>query len=146
MIRRWWERHPDANIGGATEASGVLAVDLDMRDGKTLKRKLGVENWAAIAPEGEPGVQHLTASDGFHLMWRGDHGVRPSNGQVAESVDVKSQGVVHPPARIRDPRGRVPDGGWSAPPENRGQPRGLRALRAVATSRKAKAHNTAGER
>lgn len=32
-IRRYWARHPDANIGIATGASGLLVVDLDATDG-----------------------------------------------------------------------------------------------------------------
>ena len=33
IIRQWWARWPKANIGVATEASGLVCVDVDVKDG-----------------------------------------------------------------------------------------------------------------
>ena len=42
MIRRYWKRWPDANIGLATgQASGIIVVDVDPRNG-------GNETWAEL--------------------------------------------------------------------------------------------------
>ena len=45
-IRQWWSRHPDANIGIATGPSGLVAIDVDVKDGA-----LGMESWGDILQE-----------------------------------------------------------------------------------------------
>jgi hypothetical protein len=86
-IRAWWKRWPDANIGIACGASGIIVADLDVKGGGK-----GPENWEQLVAgvEHQAGFSVTTPSGGLHLIWRGS-GVPSSNGVLARSVDIKAE-------------------------------------------------------
>ena len=89
-IRLWWARWPKANIGVATEASGLVCVDVDVKDGKR-----GAENWLGIREElgheiAETWTQR-TPTGGLHALYRANgHRVRSS--EVRNGIDTKAIG------------------------------------------------------
>lgn len=103
IIREWWTRQPNANIGIATEPSGLIIPDLD------VKNDDGPANWAELL--GQHGltlhpIVVTTASGGYHHYYRGE----PVKGRIGilPSVDVKSQGgYVVAPGSVLD--GSDPD-------------------------------------
>jgi hypothetical protein len=98
IIRAWWERWPEANIGCATGASGLVVIDLDPRHG-------GIDAWEALA--GRLGLsvatrKARTGSGGLHLYFKAPAGVTIGNsaGKLGPGIDVKASGgyVVLPPS------------------------------------------------
>jgi putative DNA primase/helicase len=89
IIRQWWERWPDANIGVATgKVSGLAVLDVDPRNGgdevlEDLERREG---------DLPATVESLTGGGGRHVLFRyPEGGVRSRNG-LAEGLDLKSDG------------------------------------------------------
>jgi hypothetical protein len=125
VIGEWAARWPNANIGVATgEASGVMVVDLDVKDGRN-----GLENLAALARTGKvlpPSPVALTPSGGRHLYFRAVPGVRNVVGITAAGrglalgIDVRAEGgfVVAPPSERANGRYR-----WLVPPMTPAFPR-----------------------
>ncbi|TXK18446.1 bifunctional DNA primase/polymerase [Homoserinibacter sp. GY 40078] len=134
QIRRWWTARPDANIGISCGPSGIIVADLDVKNGGT-----GPANWAGLVAdvEHEPGFACVTPTGGTHLIWRGT-GVASSNGQVAESVDIKAEGgyIVAPGSSIGGQQYRTATG--ESLPRIEELPVASEALRAAATSRGAR--------
>jgi len=62
-IRRWWAETPRANIGLCAGASGLIVVDLDVKNGVD-----GLKAWAALGVEVTT-VTSQTASGGRHLFY-----------------------------------------------------------------------------
>ena len=94
QIRKWWTQHPFANIGIATEPSGLIVVDLDVREGKD-----GIAEWQELQDEygAIDTLQAITGSGGLHLyMW----GHRQSGSDFRPGLDIKSAGgyVLAPPS------------------------------------------------
>lgn len=89
VIRAWWERWPDANVGIAT-GGGLVVVDVDPRHGGDdglvdLRRTLG------DLPDT---VECLTGSGGRHIYVSVGEGVvvRNSAGTLAQGVDIRGEG------------------------------------------------------
>lgn len=99
VIRGWWNRWPEANIGLATGESGFVVIDIDPRNG-------GTETWATIVaahgPELEDTTTTLTPSGGRHFIFRAPEGVpiRNSAGRLGPGFDVRANGgcIVLPPS------------------------------------------------
>jgi hypothetical protein len=68
QIRRWWAEHPDAEIGGACRASGRIAIDVDVADGKDGLAKLA-ELERIWGPLPRDCVQR-SGRGGLHLVFR----------------------------------------------------------------------------
>jgi len=99
-IRQWWSRHPDANVGIATGPSGLVVVDVDVKDGA-----LGVESWRDILQEhGQALGETLTAetpTGGLHVIYRANGlAVRSSAGTLGPGLDVRADGgyILAPPS------------------------------------------------
>ena len=95
VIRNWWARWPDANVGIATgKKSGIFVLDVDPRHGgdKTLGDRMD-----------NPGTELIvqTGSGGTHFYYAYDpaHPVGSRNG-VLQGIDVKGDDgyVVAPPS------------------------------------------------
>ncbi|MGL5964517.1 MAG: VapE domain-containing protein [Fusobacteriaceae bacterium] len=89
VIRGWWERWPDANVGIAT-GGGLVVIDVDPRHGGDdglvdLRRTLG------DLPDT---VECLTGSGGRHIYVSVGEGVtvRNSAGTLAPGVDIRGEG------------------------------------------------------
>jgi hypothetical protein len=102
QICRWWNRHPDANIGIVTGAkSGLVVIDLD-NDGSTS----GEKNFAAMARAFGTAPETLTARTGRgkHLFFRHPGiSLKNSASRLAPGVDVRADGgyVVAAPSMHR---------------------------------------------
>jgi len=101
QIAQWWEQWPKANIGVACGPSGLVVIDLDVKNGAN-----GVEAWEwlcaqlDIPPWDAPMVE--TPSGGRHLYYSAPEGVtvRNSTARLGPGIDVRGDGgyVVAPPS------------------------------------------------
>jgi hypothetical protein len=90
IIRGWWDRWPDACIGVDCGKSGLIVVDLDVKDGID-----GPGNWKNLVDGHDvPATFYVrTPSKGWHLWFRDPGGkYRLSAGKVAPAVDVRAGG------------------------------------------------------
>lgn len=97
VIRRWWDRWPSANIGGATGAeSGFFVLDVDGGHGEDSLSAL--EKQRAPLPET---VEARTGGGGRHLFFRHPgEAVRNSVRRLGAGLDVRGDGgyVILPPS------------------------------------------------
>lgn len=101
MVRDWWTREPDANIGLATgRRSGVIVIDLD---GPAAEEAYGVlllrhgNPGSPAAPDGAT----VRTGKGWHIyLAPGDSDIRNSASRIAQGIDVRGDGgyVVAPPS------------------------------------------------
>ena len=97
VIRAWWTRWPDANIGLACGASGLVVLDFDTDkddfQGGELLERLRREH---------PTTTARTGGGGMHLLFRQPEGVELGNsrGRLPRGVDVRGHGgyIVLPPS------------------------------------------------
>lgn len=93
QIRKWWNRWPRANIGGATgSASGRVALDVDVKNGAP-----GLDSLQALVDElGEAILDTAvvqTPSGGLHHIYRQNGEViRNSAGKLGPGLDVRGDG------------------------------------------------------
>jgi hypothetical protein len=89
-IRGWWARWPDAGIGIDCGRSGLVVIDVDLKNGVD-----GVAGWKQLADGRAPAVNFYAAtpSGGWHVYYRDPDGrYRNSAGQLAPGVDVRGVG------------------------------------------------------
>jgi hypothetical protein len=95
-IRRWWSQWPDANIGVACGASGIVAIDVD-----------GAAGWEQLEYGGydlPETLTQITGKDrGKHAIYAaGGHGLRNQGGMFGEpGVDIRGDGgyIIVAPSR-----------------------------------------------
>lgn len=95
VVRRWWIKHPEANIGMPTgRRSGILVLD---GDGEKGVRTLEESGYSEDAPKVR------TGSGGTHVYasYPEEEEIRNSAGKIAPGLDVRSEGgyVLLPPSR-----------------------------------------------
>ncbi len=79
-IRAWWGQRPDANIGVHLGAAGLVAVDIDPRNGGDLSN----------LPQPVPDTLTAdTGGGGLHLLYKIPAGRKVRTGKLAQGVDVK---------------------------------------------------------
>ena len=96
-IDAWWQQWPDANIGIATGASGLVVIDVD-------SGKPGCEWDELVARLGKlpetPTAR--TPSGGYHYYFEAHEGVevKSNAGKLAAGVDIRAHGgyVIAPPS------------------------------------------------
>ncbi len=100
MIRTWWARWPDANIGMPTgPTSGIVVIDIDCGEGKC-----GDATFAELAsgkPDVPRTVESLTGSGGRHLLFRSpDPTIGNTAGKLGKDIDTRGDGgyIVMPPS------------------------------------------------
>jgi hypothetical protein len=105
VITAWWERWPNALIGGAT-GHRTFCVDLDRKKGGSD----GIATWEALAAEhgGAPEtLSTTTPSTGRHLHFSHVDGFRniPLD-KLGPGIEIKAEGgyVILPPSRLADGR------------------------------------------
>ena len=89
IIKGWWQRFPDANIGVAMSRNGLVAIDVDPRNG-------GLETVDALRERHgslESDVQQITGGGGDHYIYRAPEGVTLP-GKLGPGVDVKHHGYI----------------------------------------------------
>ena len=100
-IHAWWKQWPTANVAIATGQSGLVVVDVDVKNGAQ-----GVESWrdlvATHGQELESTVCAETPSGGLHYYFKANgRQVRNSASKLGPGLDVRAQGgyVVAPPSK-----------------------------------------------
>jgi putative DNA primase/helicase len=88
IIKAWWKRWPDANIGIATgQASGILVLDVDGKVGRANLKKLQEEHGRL------PKTVTVKTGKGRHLYFRcADVRVSNSAGRIGKGIDVRGDG------------------------------------------------------
>jgi len=90
LVRAWWTSWPNALIGVVCGPSGIVAIDIDVKDGR--------DGWGTIdalmRKHGElPGTRTSeTPTGGAHLLYRAPEGFElgPSAGTIGEGVDIRA--------------------------------------------------------
>ncbi len=116
IIRDWWTRHPNANIGVAVEPSGLVILDVDTANGKrgreslaeiesalagTLCARTGSGGMHAIYARGphEP-KQHLNIRPGLDLIGKGYFIAPPSRHNSGEAYYWQNEDTIAPLPQI----------------------------------------------
>ncbi|MCA9052131.1 MAG: bifunctional DNA primase/polymerase [Planctomycetaceae bacterium] len=86
-IERWWSEVPFRNIGLACGVSGIVAVDIDPRNG-------GDQSWADLLDINQDGtlpatLEAETGSGGRHILFK-HPGFPVKNRSIAKGVDIKA--------------------------------------------------------
>lgn len=95
-IRRWWEEHPDANIGIRTgQASDLLVIDVDPRNHGRIVLDLLQEAYGPLPDT--PTVISGSGGRHYYLTWTD---VRSGTNALGDGVDIQADGkyVVAPPS------------------------------------------------
>ncbi len=95
IIKNWWQRSPQANIGVACAPSGFVVLDVDPRNGGdetfgSLRKELGdlPATWTCLTPGG-----------GQHYYFRDSVGEYA--GKLGDGLDIKFNGyVIAPPSYV----------------------------------------------
>jgi putative DNA primase/helicase len=88
IIKAWWSKWPDANIGIATgRSSGIFVIDVDGDVGKSSLERLQAEHGPL------PKTVTVRTGKGRHRYFRGD-GARVGNyvGRIGKGIDVRGDG------------------------------------------------------
>jgi P4 family phage/plasmid primase-like protien len=112
ILRGWWAAQPDANIGLHPEPSGLVAVDLDCKDGRN-----GLASWAALKVDNNT-VTSQTPSGGVHLIYEANGlAVRNTEDFLGSGIETRVRGyyILLPPSRLSE-GGRYE---WLEPPDSR---------------------------
>ncbi len=87
-IQKWWERHPDANIGVDCYKSGLTCIDIDIKNEK--KGQESFDTWEKEFGWGTT-LTVRTPSGGFHLIYKAN-GYKNSVEKLAPGIDVRGDG------------------------------------------------------
>jgi len=90
VIRGWWTRDPDANVGLRMGPAGLVGIDVDVKDGAP-----GMTEWRELVAELGPGIEATlcaeTPSGGMHFYYSANgHSFPPSAGKLAPGLDVRA--------------------------------------------------------
>ena len=99
LIRSWWgpdSRLNDCMIGVSTEPSGVVLIDLDVKNKPGGIPQDGIAEWAKLYPDPYPfpAAVGTSSTGGRHLAYRANpkRPVRTTAGEVAPAVDTRGIG------------------------------------------------------
>ena len=119
-IVRWWKQHRNASIGCACEASGIVVIDLDQKNGKEGISEISkICKNHGIDPTGAFRV--VTPTGGQHYIFLYDYSSGPLKGGtdlLARGVDVKASGgyVILPPSKVNSGYYKMDGNTWSGTP------------------------------
>ena len=106
QVKKWWAEHPNANIGLDCGKSGIIVIDVDLKQG-------GMANWNMLCEEHDIDTDTLriiTPSQGRHIFYLAPK-VEIGNSRNLEGhgIDVRGVGgyVVLPPSVTAKGRYRV---------------------------------------
>jgi len=104
VIKNWFETRPKMNYGIACGQSGLLVVDLDVKNGDN-----GIANWRSLSTNLNLDTFEVeTPSGGLHLYFWGE-GFRNSAGTIARGVDLRASG-----GYVVGPGSETPEGTYSS--------------------------------
>lgn len=72
QIRKWWEEHPNSNIGIATgsRSHGLIVIDVDTNPAKNKQGAKSLQEWQAEHGEFPPTCVAVSGSGGLHYYYR----------------------------------------------------------------------------
>lgn len=93
-IKQWWTKYPNAAIGISCEASNLICVDIDTKDGRK-----GFENFMRLNISDVGALHGITPSGGNHIIYSG---IANSYANVITGIDLRSGGAyfIAPPSQI----------------------------------------------
>ena len=99
-IKKWWTKHPTANIGIACgePSGGLLVIDLDVKE-NGISGLDTLHNWERDNGELPETVRSITGKGGAHILYRIQY--REKNRvNLLEGIDIRSDGgyIVAPPS------------------------------------------------
>lgn len=89
-ITAWWTAEPEAGIGVAMQASGLVAVDVDPRNGGHFD----LERIEAEHGKLETDVLAFTGGGGLHLVFLAPSDIGRLPGKLAKGIDLKADGYI----------------------------------------------------
>ncbi len=108
-IRAWWAKYPNANIGIACGASGLVVLDVDVKHDA-----LGMESWRDLLAEHGPALGETvcaeTPTKGMHFYYRAKGRLGNSTGKLGPGLDVRANGGYVAAAPSVTPEGSY---GWA---------------------------------
>lgn len=95
LLTSWWQRCPQANVGLAVAPSGLIVLDVDVKDGKR-----GMESLGALPGPLPHTLRARTGSGGFHAFYSRPAGIAPFQRIGARpGIDIIGNGyVILPPS------------------------------------------------
>lgn len=107
VITRWWTEQPDANIGIALKASGLVAVDVDARNGGYETLAQLESQYGSIASD----VMAFTGGGGQHFLYLSQL-VHSLPGTLGPGIDLKADGYIAVEPSIHPDSGKAYE--WEA--------------------------------
>jgi hypothetical protein len=106
-VASWWRQYPNAHIAVYLGASGLVAIDIDPRNGGDLTIEQIEQQYGALTSE----VEASTGGGGRHLVYSAPSDLGGLPGKLGPGVDVKLNGYI-----IVEPSGHVSGGryAWEA--------------------------------
>ena len=89
-ITAWWTADPEAGIGVAMQASGLVTVDVDPRNGGHFE----LERIEAEHGKLEADVLAFTGGGGLHLVFLAPSDIGRLPGKLARGIDLKADGYI----------------------------------------------------
>lgn len=102
IVKAWWDKWPDANIGLALAPSGLMAADVD-------PRHEGHKTWAERYSHIDSTLKAKSAGDGIHYIFKVPEGTEVK-GSFGPGVDAKWRGYVILAPSVRKGVQGKPDG------------------------------------
>lgn len=100
QIKKWWSKHPSANIGIACGqvSGGLLVIDVD-RKANGVDGLDSLNEWERENGELPETVRSITGSGGYHIIYK-TQGKESNRVNLLDGVDIRSDGgyIVAPPS------------------------------------------------
>lgn len=90
QISEWWSADPMANIAVACGPSGLVAVDIDPRNGGDITWEGLTEAYGPVPDTWEA----ETGGSGSHIIFKRPEGFRPVDSVLGPGIDIKASGYV----------------------------------------------------
>lgn len=101
VVKAWWQRWPNANIGIATgeKSGGLFVIDLDIDDSKGLDGYHTLRDWERENGNLPDTWQSITGRGGNHLFFKSTKPINNRAG-ILDGVDIRGDGgyIVAPPS------------------------------------------------
>lgn len=101
IIKEWWKRWPDANIGLATGSAsgGIVVIDVDIDENKGVYGDDSLREWERENGELPQTWMAITGRGGNHYYYRTDQKIKNATG-IYPGIDIRGEGgyVVAPPS------------------------------------------------
>jgi len=105
VIREWWHKVPDANIGIPTGTpSGWVVIDTDLDAEKGLDGEEALRELEKTHGPLPKTVMQMTPRGGYHRVFRDPGGIKCSTSKIGKGIDMRAAGgyVAVPPGTRRD--------------------------------------------